>query len=321
MKKLPIILALLGLALGTVLIGWFGASGVVDAALSLGWRGFFWLLLAQFGLFGLLGLAWRTLLAEGSPLIYVWGRMVRDAAGNCLPFSQMGGFVLGARAVTLHGIAKRRAVASTVVDITTEFLAQMAFAAIGLVVLTLRAPDSALVWPLAIGLVLAIVGGAVFVILQQGAAVIFRKVGGVISAGWLHNQSARIDAFDSELAQIYDRVPRLALAAGLHFIGWIGTGLVTWLALYLLGAGIDIPAALAIEAILQVGLNFAFLVPGYLGVQEAALAGIGALFGLAPDLALGLSLIRRARDLAIGIPVLLLWQAFEARRLARSELS
>jgi hypothetical protein len=32
-------------------------------------------------------------------------------------------------------------------------------------------------------------------------------------------------------------------------------------------------------------------------------------------MSLAVSLIRRARDLAIGIPILLLWQIFEARRL------
>jgi hypothetical protein len=43
--------------------------------------------------------------------------------------------------------------------------------------------------------------------------------------------------------------------------------------------------------------------------------GLGALFGIAPEVALGASLIRRARDIAIGIPILLIWQIFEVRRL------
>ncbi len=72
---------------------------------------------------------------------------------------------------------------------------------------------------------------------------------------------------------------------------------------------------------MQVGLNFAVLVPGYLGVQEAVLAALGALFGIAPEVTLAFSLIRRARDLAIGVPVLLLWQVFEARRVRETLLS
>jgi hypothetical protein len=51
------------------------------------------------------------------------------------------------------------------------------------------------------------------------------------------------------------------------------------------------------------------------GVQEAGYAGLGAIFGVPPELSLGVSLVRRARDIAVGVPVLLIWQTFEARRL------
>ena len=321
MKKLSLLLALVGLALGTLLIIWFGVGGVFDAAIALGWKGFFWLLACQLGILALLGLAWRTLLAGGLPLIYVWGRLVRDSAGNLLPFSQMGGFIFGARAITLHGVSARRAVASTLVDVTLEFLAQLAFAAVGLVILILRVPNSALVWPLALGLAAAVIAAAVFVALQQGVGSIFRALAERISAGWLHRQTARVGALEGELSGIYQRAPRLALAGTLHFLGWICAGLTTWLALHLLGATIDVASAVAAEAILQAGLNFAVLVPGYLGVQEAALAALGALFGIAPEVTLAFSLIRRARDLAIGVPVLLLWQVFEARRARETLLS
>jgi hypothetical protein len=58
----------------------------------------------------------------------------------------------------------------------------------------------------------------------------------------------------------------------------------------------------------------AIVVPGQAGVQEAAYAGIGALFGQPPELSLGVSLLRRARDLALGIPILLIWQSAELQR-------
>jgi hypothetical protein len=50
-------------------------------------------------------------------------------------------------------------------------------------------------------------------------------------------------------------------------------------------------------------------------VQEAGYAGLGALFGIPPEISLGVSLLRRARDLALGIPILLIWQLVEVRRL------
>ena len=54
--------------------------------------------------------------------------------------------------------------------------------------------------------------------------------------------------------------------------------------------------------------------PNALGVQEAAYAVLAPLFGVGADVGLAISLIKRARDIAIGIPVLLLWQALEGSR-------
>ena len=40
-------------------------------------------------------------------------------------------------------------------------------------------------------------------------------------------------------------------------------------------------------------------------------------FGLSPEMALALSLLKRARDLTIGLPVLAWWQVVEGGRLSR----
>ena len=58
-----------------------------------------------------------------------------------------------------------------------------------------------------------------------------------------------------------------------------------------------------------------FLVPVNAGVQEAGYAGLGAIFGVPADLSLGVSLVRRARDVVVGVPILLVWQFVEVRRL------
>jgi len=42
---------------------------------------------------------------------------------------------------------------------------------------------------------------------------------------------------------------------------------------------------------------------------------VGGLFGLPADFCLALSLIKRARDIAVGLPALALWQVLEGRRL------
>ena len=63
--------------------------------------------------------------------------------------------------------------------------------------------------------------------------------------------------------------------------------------------------------------SIAFAVPNAVGVQEGAYILLGASFGLTPETALALSLLKRARDLTIGVPALVAWQLLESGRLWR----
>jgi putative membrane protein len=245
--------------------------------------------------------------------------MVRDASANCLPFSQVGGFVFGARAVTLHGVEWHTATASTVVDVTAEFLAQIAFACIGLGILLARSPRSGLAVPVEVGIGLAVVAGFAFVWLQQGAAPIFARIGQRIAGRWFGDARERVAVLQAELGLIYGHTIKLALSFVAHLIGWICTGVAGWIAYRALGVPIDFDDALAIEALLSAAAAVAFLVPVNAGIQEAGYAGLGAIFGVPPELSLGVSLVRRARDVVVGVPVLLLWQYVEMRRLRLSK--
>jgi hypothetical protein len=48
--------------------------------------------------------------------------------------------------------------------------------------------------------------------------------------------------------------------------------------------------------------------------QEAVYAVLAPLFGVGAESGLAISLLKRARDLALGIPILLVWQAVEGQR-------
>jgi putative membrane protein len=317
-KKLPIVLALAGLLLGTVLIGWFGFGRVIAGMRQVGWEDFALIAGWQLVLFVVLGLAWDAITPPRErrrPWIFVWGRMVRDAATNCLPFSLVGGFVFGARAVTLAGVSWSLATASTVVDVTAEFLAQLAFTAIGLGILLARAPHSSLAVPVEVGLGLAVMAGAALIWVQQGAAPVFARLGRRIAGRWFEDAQDRIEVVQTELGLIYGHSGRLALGFSVHLLGWLGTGVAGWITYRALGVPIDFDDALAIEALLSALAAIAFLVPVNAGVQEAGYAGLGAIFGVPPELSLGVSLVRRARDLAVGVPILLIWQFCEMQRL------
>ena len=84
-----------------------------------------------------------------------------------------------------------------------------------------------------------------------------------------------------------------------------------------MGARLSFSAALSLEVLIFTLRSVAFAVPGAIGFQEAAYMLAGPLLGLPAESALALSLGKRARDLAIGLPSLLIWQATEARGILR----
>src|SRR5207248_949676 len=142
MKPRVLIIAALGLALALYLVTYVGLGAVFAAAVRVGWSGFAILCLYALGLFLILGAAWCVLAPDFCARglwVFVWARMVRDAAAEVLAFSQLGGIVLGARAAILHGVATPLAFASMIVDVTTEMMAQIAYIALGVALLSGRA--------------------------------------------------------------------------------------------------------------------------------------------------------------------------------------
>ena len=318
MRRLSYVLAVLGVLVALLLVSYYGFGKIVSAVGRIGWPEFGVIVGWQLVLFVILGLAWDLITPSRTmrrPWVLIWGRMVRDASANCLPFSQVGGFVFGARAVTLHGVEWHTATASTVVDVTAEFLAQIAFACIGLGILLARAPGSELAVPVEVGIGLAVLACFAFVWVQKGSAPVFARIGRRIAGNWFSDAEERMVVLTAELGLIYGHAGKLALGFLAHLIGWLGTGAAGWIAYRALGVPIDFDDALAIEALLSAAAAVAFLVPVNAGVQEAGYAGLGAIFGVPPDLSLGVSLIRRARDIVVGVPILLIWQFVEMRRL------
>jgi putative membrane protein len=318
MKRLSYALALLGVLIALLLVSYYGFDNVVSAVGRIGWPKFGLLVGWQLILFVILGVAWDLITPSRTmrrPWVLIWGRMVRDASANCLPFSQVGGFVFGARAVTLHGIEWHTATASMVVDVTAEFLAQIAFTCIGLGILLVRAPGSRLATPAEVGIGLAVLACFGFVWAQKGAAPVFARIGRRIAGRWFSDAEERMEVLQAELGLIYGHTGKLALGFLVHLIGWVSTGVAGWIAYRALGVPIDFDDALAIEALLSAAAAIAFLVPVNAGVQEAGYAGLGVIFGVPPELSLGVSLVRRARDIAVGVPILLIWQFVEMRQL------
>ena len=113
------------------------------------------------------------------------------------------------------------------------------------------------------------------------------------------------------------RRARLTASMLLQLAGWMASGMWLWIMLKVMGYSTGFWSAIALQALLE-GLRSALVfIPAAVGVQEAGYAALAPLFGLAPETGLAVSLLRRARDVTVAVPVLLAWQAVEARRAAR----
>jgi putative membrane protein len=316
--------ALGGAGLALFLVMWFGAGAVLTALEAVGWRGLLVVVLLHLALMVLCACGWQVLIPPARrPALSVTlaARLVRDAGGELLPISPVGGAVMGARALILGKMPGALAFGTSVVDITLELLAQLAFTVLGVVVLLKSGLAPELGRPLLIGLGVGLAAAVGFVLAQRWG--LFRM---------LEQLSDRLAARDPSLrpqegglheaiALLYRRHAGIGAGFACHFIAWMGTTIEAWVLLQLLGAPLPFATVLMLESLTYAMKSAAFFVPSGWGIQEGAYIVLGAMVGLPPGTALALSLAKRAREIAIGVPVLLGWQAVEARALRRRERS
>jgi putative membrane protein len=308
-----------GLVLGAWAVFAVGAPAVAGALRAVGWTGL--LAVSAFHLIAtaLMGTAWWSLRPSARWRFYVWGRLLRDAGSEVLPLSQIGGSVLGARAPVMHGAERTGVAASVVVDASLEFCAQVGFVALGTALL-LRLPQAAtFAGPAVAWLVPAVAAGGAMIAVQVGRSEAARRFAARFTRGWAALTFSGIAAVHGEMRRIYRHKARLLAAFLLHFAAWIVSAMEAWLVLRMMGVRRDPMFVLALEALLYAARSVVFMVPAAAGVQEGAYLVIGVGFGLPPDVALGLSLLKRGRDFVLGIPTLVSWQYLERRRLKHAQ--
>lgn len=287
----------------------------------MGWAGFAFYCVYSVAVAGLLGAAWAASapplpLAANTPR-FAWARLVREAASDILPFSQVGGLVVGIRMLIARGISGPLVNASALVDLTTEMAGQIVFTLFGIGgFVMLRSGDGgATLTPVLIGTAVMVVLMAAFFAAQRWAL----GLGQALLARILPSVSDGLGDVGAELSRIYGARGRVLAAFGFNLAGWIASAAGAWIALRLMGVPLPLGNVLVLESLIFVLRSVAFAIPGALGVQEAAYALLGPLLGLPAPAALALSLAKRARDLGIGVPALAAWQAGEARALRHAQ--
>jgi putative membrane protein len=310
-----------GLFLATILIGWYGWSDVAGAVSAAGWRGIAALCIVQIFSIALCAVGWRTLLPGGreQPLsLWCYARWLREAVGNLLGILPVAGEIVGARLLAISGLSRSAATSTVVADFATESLSQAVFTVLGLVLFILDRTNSSPEW-LWLGLGAAIPAASVlFIARSRRALVLVGATAQTLARSPKLNLTGSNQSLCDAVHALFRRRAAIARSVAFHFVCWVLGAAQIWLALRFMGRPIDWDDALILESLVCAIRGAVFIVPSGIGVQEGGYVVIGALFGLSPEVALALSLVKRARDLVLGVPALVAWQALEGGRLRRA---
>lgn len=241
-------------------------------------------------------------------------RFLREGANALLPFTLIGGNAIGARALALSGVPASLAAASVIVDVLLQASTQALFTLVGLATLAAIGKAGGVGGTIAVVIACAVPALAGFYFIQRPAGrrlvrrLLARAVG---DRDWL--SFGAVEALSSRLDALYANRAGLLSASTIHMAVWFLGALEIWAMLAFIGLPAGYPEALVIESLTQAIRGAAFAIPAGLGAQEGGFVAIAAIFGVPPDVAIAMSLIRRVPDFVFGVPSLVIWQMREGR--------
>ena len=292
-------------------IGVLVSQGLPAVLSTLALAGWGLLLIAAFHLVPLVldAVAIRVLFAHSATRTpmrdAVLARWVGESANSLMPAGQLGGPLLMARYLAQRGMPMDGAAAAITVSTTLQTFAQILFALVGVALLGTHTEGTQRLAVLVVSGVLALQVGGFYFLQRRGffgrltrAATRFSKRDW---SGWV----SKAEAMDQAIQSTYRRPGPVTASFHLSLVGWFaGTGEV-YLIARMLGHPLSWSDALLLESLGQAIRGAAFAIPGALGVQEGGYLLLAPLAGLPADVALALSLAKRARELLLGVPGLL----------------
>jgi putative membrane protein len=317
-KQAGVVAWLGGIAALIALAIWSGLDAVGHAISNVGW-GILLVVMVRAVTVAVAGVGWWLLFPPkmrpqlGTCLLL---RFVREGVNVLLPVAQVGGDLVGAGLLTLYAVPGALAAASVIVDVLIQAATQFLFAIVGLLTLVALGADQTLAQSAAIGIAIAVLMLAGFYLAQRrGGQRVLRSVVSRLTGDREWRVLGTIDAVYHNLAVIYAARSSLIASFVVHLAGWVVGAAEVWIVFAFMGHPVSIGEALVIESLLHAVRGAAFAIPGALGAQEGALVLLCAAFGIPPEQAIALSLVKRAADLVLGMPGLLGWQMLEWGRL------
>lgn len=314
-RRLTFIVWFLGVLALLAMVLHQGAGTVLQAVATAGWG---LLLVTAFHFIPMVAdtLAWRQLLPISTrPHLgrLLWMRWIGESVNSLLPAAQIGGDLLRGRLAAQRGVPQAEAAASIVVDLTLSVLTLTLCSMLG-VLLAMRRGESAFV-PLLGGLLFASGGCVLAVRLQRRGMfqAITRVLGRLVNHRVWDRVAGSAAALDGAITNVYTRTSSIGQSLFWQLLAWLlGAGEI-WLALRIIDHPIGLLDAVMIECLIQAVRGAAFPVPGAIGVQEGGMILLGMFAGVPAELALAVSLIKRVRELALGVPGLIAWQIAEGK--------
>jgi putative membrane protein len=317
-KQAGVVAWLGGIAALIALAIWSGLDAVGHAISNVGW-GILLVVMVRAVTVAVAGVGWWLLFPpKMRPQLgtCVLLRFVREGVNVLLPVAQVGGDLVGAGLLTLYAVPGALAAASVIVDVLIQAATQFLFAIVGLLTLVALGADQTLAQSAAIGIAIAVLMLAGFYLAQRrGGQRVLRSVVSRLTGDREWRVLGTIDAVYHNLAMIYAARSSLIASFVVHLAGWVVGAAEVWIVFAFMGHPVGIGEALVIESLLHAVRGAAFAIPGALGAQEGALVLLCAAFGIPPEQAIALSLVKRAADLVLGMPGLLGWQMLEWGRL------
>jgi putative membrane protein len=315
MKAWTALAVIAGLAVLTALVAWRGFDTVAQTMAVAGWQ-VLWLPVYYVLPVILSAVSWRVLFPQAEKprrSLAVIASWVGLSVNWLLPVAQIGGEVVKARLLIKERVGSSVTLASVVVDKFVQAVTQALYALVGVALLVQHGGDErvligtlAFVAALALGLI-----GFYRVQVGRPMAFLARFAGRFAPA--LKGEAG--NGIDESLIEIYRRRSDVLAAAAWRLAFRFAVAGEVWLALQFLGHPVTLVEAVILESLGQAIRGAAFMVPGGLGIQEGGFMILGAAIGLDPAVGLSLSLCKRVRELGVGVPGLVAWQAAEGRYL------
>lgn len=309
------LLKLLALAVGIALFAWILTSTdlriVGDYVLRLGGAGIVVINVVFLIGFGADVAAWlllfRTLNHSASWFGRLWvAQLVGEAVNILAPFGSLGGEPVKAMILKRrYDVGYSESTASIVLAQTTNSLAEVPFAIIGVVLLMQQdllpaAVETTIIAATAV-ITVFMLGVMVVLHLRSLAALeqrLSRSRWGVKLAKGL----AFLKETEEHLFYILRRSPtQFSIAFVLSFIVWVFGALEMYLIFHFLGHPISLGDAWIMETVIVLVRSATFFVPGHLGAQDGAITLVAQALTGSPDMGLAVALVRRGRELLWGI--------------------